>query len=120
MSNWIPTSERLPTREETNGHETVWAVDEHGTHWTWNYVMSPISRFAHPPIAWHAFPRYTPPKPGPTDEECAELLEREAGIGARIAEPTKHWNDEAFALWNLSVRRWFDEVTARIEKEKRK
>lgn len=63
MSTWIPISERLPTREETNGHDTVWAVDERGTHWIWDYVMSPISRFAHPPIAWHAFPRYMPPKP---------------------------------------------------------
>ena len=68
MSTWIQISERLPTREETNGHDNVWAVDERGTHWIWDYVMMPISRFAHPPIAWHAYPRYTPPKPVGPDE----------------------------------------------------
>ena len=104
MSNWILISERMQTREETNGHETVWAVDEHGTHWTWNYGMSPISRFAHPPIAWHAFPRYTPPKPGPTDEEIRLLF-----IGARA----NSWVTE-------DIRRWFVDVTARIEREKGK
>lgn len=43
MSTWIPISERMPTREETNGHDNVWAVDERGTHWIWDYVMMPIS-----------------------------------------------------------------------------
>ena len=101
MSNWIQISERMPAREETNGHETVWAVDERGTHWIWNYVMSPISRFVHPPIAWHAFPRYTPPAPGPTDNECTELIYRITN---------ERWDESA-------VKGWFADVTARIEKE---
>ena len=109
MSTWIPISERLPTREETNGHETVWAVDEHGTHWTWNYVMSPISRFAHPPIAWHAFPRYTPPKPGPTDDECDAIY-------TYVEYIARQGKDEV----RIQLRRWFADVTARIEKEKGK
>ena len=118
MSTWIPISERMPTRED---------ADERGAvAWKWADGTTCTGRFEDggdeddPAVAWHPLPPYTPPKPGPTDEECAELLEREAGIGARIAEPTKHWNDEAFALWNLSVRRWFADVTARIEREKRK
>ena len=104
MSTWIPISERMPTREETDGHDTVWAVDECGTHWIWNYVMSPISRFAHPPIAWHALPRYTPPKPGPTDEEIC-LLSIDARSNPWVAQ---------------DIRRWFADVTARIEKEEGK
>lgn len=102
MSTWIPISERLPTREETNGHDHVCVVDERGTHWIWDYVMMPISRFAHPPIAWHALPRYTPPKPEPTDEEIRLLL-----IGAR----GNSWVAQ-------DIRRWFADVTARIEREK--
>ena len=101
MSTWIPTSERLPTREETNGHDNVWAVDERGTHWIWDYVMMPISRFAHPPIAWHAFPRYTPPKPSPTDNECTELIYRITN---------ERWDESA-------VKGWFADVMARIERE---
>ena len=105
MSTWIQISERLPTREETNGHDNVWAVDERGTHWIWDYVMMPISRFAHPPIAWHACPRYTPPKPGPTDEECDRLcgeVRTAPGYGA-----ARH-----------PVCEWFADVTARIERER--
>ena len=114
MSTWIPTSERLPTREETNGDDNVWAVDERGTHWIWDYVMMPISRFAHPPIAWHAFPRYTPPKPGPTDTECANILHYSALVCANHLDPKDDVpREEQFAM----VRRWFADVTARIEKE---
>ena len=118
MSNWIQISERLPTREDADETgEVVWKWKD-GTLLTAPFDDRDNSDDA--PVAWLPIPKYAPPKPGPTDEECAELLEREAGIGARIAEPTKHWNDEAFALWNLSVRRWFADVTARIEKEKGK
>lgn len=109
MNNWIPISERLPTREETDGHDTVWAVDECGTHWIWNYVMSPISRFAHPPIAWHALPRYTPPKPGPTDDECDAIY-------TYVEYIARQGKDEV----RIQLRRWFADVTARIEKEKGK
>ena len=104
MSNWIPISERMPTREETNGHDHVCAVDERGTHWIWDYVLMPISRFAHQPIAWHALPRYTPPKPGPTDEEIRLLF-----VGAR----GNSWVAQ-------DIRRWFADVTARIEREKKR
>lgn len=115
MSTWIPISERMPTREETNGHDTVWAVDERGTHWIWDYVMSPISRFVHPPIAWHAFPRYTPPKPSPTDTECANLLHYGALVVMNHINPNEDVpRSEQFAM----VRRWFAAVTARIEREK--
>lgn len=104
MSTWIPISERMPTREETNGHDHVCVVDERGTHWIWDYVLMPISRFAHPPIAWHALPRYTPPKPEPTDEEIHLLF-----VGAR----GNSWVAQ-------DIRRWFADVTARIEREEGK
>ena len=42
VSNWILISERMPTREETNGHAHVLAVDERGTHWIWDYVRDII------------------------------------------------------------------------------
>lgn len=115
MSTWIPISERMPTREEANGRDTVWAVDERGTHWIWDYVMSPISRFVHPPIAWHAFPRYTPPKPSPTDTECANLLHYGALVVMNHINPNEDVpRSEQFAM----VRRWFADVTARIERER--
>lgn len=108
MSTWIPTSERLPTREDANEHLTVWAVDEYGTHWAWAFHSSPVSQFAHPPIAWLPHPRYAPPKPGPTDEECERLAK-----------------DIWASRWSASrdtgiptIRRWFADVTARIEREK--
>lgn len=104
MSTWIPISERLPTREDANGHAHVLAVDERGTHWIWDYVMSPISRFAHPPIAWHAFPRYTPPKPRPTDGEIDDLR--------RLLHKRSDYGD--------AILEWFADVTARIEREKGK
>jgi len=104
MSTWIPTSERLPTREDANGHLTVWAVDEYGTHWAWAFHSSPVSQFAHPPIAWLPHPRYAPPKPGPTDTECKELIYRITN---------EAWDESA-------VMEWFADVTARIEREKGK
>lgn len=104
MSTWIPISERLPTREDANEHLTVWAVDEYGTHWAWAFHSSPVSQFAHPPIAWHALPRYTPPKPEPTDTECKELIYRITN---------EAWDESA-------VMEWFADVTARIEREKGK
>ena len=111
MSTWIPISERLPTREDANGHITVWAVDEYGTHWAWAFASSPISRFAHPPIAWLPHPRYTPPKPGPTDEECEELW--------RIVRPLP---SQSYVIPNFysRLRDWFAAVTARIEREEGK
>ena len=107
MSTWIPTSERLPTREDANEHLTVWAVDEYGTHWAWAFHSSPVSQFAHPPIAWLPHPRYAPPKPGPTDEELDALLNQLAS-----AHGTSYPRRIA--------RDWFANVTARIEREKGK
>ena len=107
MSTWIPISERMPTREETNGHDHVCAVDERGTHWIWDYVLMPISRFAHQPIAWHALPRYTPPKPEPTDEELDALLNQLASAHG-TSYPRRIAHD------------WFADVTARIEREKKR
>lgn len=115
MSTWIPISERLPTREDANEHLTVWAVDEYGTHWAWAFHSSPVSQFAHPPIAWLPHPRYAPPKPGPTDTECANILHYSALACANHLDPKDDVpRSEQFAM----VRRWFADVTARIEREK--
>ena len=104
MSNWILISERMPTREDANEHLTVWAVDEYGTHWAWAFHSSPVSQFAHPPIAWLPHPRYAPPKPGPTDDECDAFAFILDCITSR---------DQL----SVEARRWFADVTARIEKE---
>ena len=100
MSTWIPISERLPTRED---------ADERGdVVWKWTHGGTSAARFNLRPedaVAWLPLPRYTPPKPGPTDEEIRMLF----CIFARR-------NSWAFK----DIRRWFDEVTARIEREKGK
>lgn len=101
MSNWILISERMPTREQANGHIHVWAVDERGRHWIWAYVMMPVSRLARPPIAWHALPRYTPPAPGPTEKECDKII-------ALLSSESER-DDEL-----QGIRDWFADVTARI------
>ena len=109
LPQWIPISERMPTREDANGHLTVWAVDEYGTHWAWAFHSSPVSQFAHPPIAWLPHPRYAPPKPGPTDDECDAIY-------TYVEYIARQGKDEV----RIQLRRWFADVTARIEREKGK
>lgn len=97
MSTWIPISERMPTREDADERgEVVWKWADGTTH---------TGRFDEDPaVAWLPLPRYTPPKPGPTKEECARLITL------------------VFEVWDreMEVRRWFADVTARIEREKGK
>ena len=61
MSNWIPISERLPTRED---------ADERGeVVWRWADGTTCTGRFDDrgdeddPVVAWLPLPRYMPPKP---------------------------------------------------------
>ncbi len=105
MSTWIPISEHLPTRED---------ADERGeVVWRWADGTTCTGRFEDsgdeddPAVAWLPLPRYTPPKPGPTDEELDALLNQLAS-----AHGTSYPRRIA--------RDWFAEVTARIEKEKAK
>ena len=105
MSTWIPISERLPTRED---------ADERGeVVWRWADGTTCTGRFDDrgdeddPAVAWLPLPRYTSPKPGPTDAECDRLcgeVRTAPGYGA-----ARHL-----------VCEWFADVTARIEKEKAK
>ena len=103
MNDWIPISERMPTRED---------ADERGeVVWKWADGTTCTGRFEDggeeqdPAVAWLPLPPYTPPKPGPTDEEIRMLF----SIFARR-------NSWAFK----DIRRWFADVTARIEREKGK
>ena len=105
MSNWIPVSERLPTRED---------ADERGeVVWRWADWTTCTGRFDDrgdeddPAVAWLPLPRYTSPKPGPTDAECDRLcgeVRTAPGYGA-----ARHL-----------VCEWFADVTARIEREQEK
>lgn len=61
MSNWIPVSERMPTRED---------ADERGeVVWRWADGTTCTGRFEDsgdeddPAVAWLPLPRYMPPKP---------------------------------------------------------
>ena len=114
MSNWIPISERLPTRED---------ADELGeVVWKWADSIAMIARWDEAlcdpqPVAWHPLPPYTPPKPGPTDTECANILHYSALACMNHLDPKDDVPlEEQFAM----VRRWFADVTARIEREKGK
>lgn len=102
MNDWIPISERLPTRED---------ADERGeVVWKWADGTTCTGRFDDsgdeddPAVAWLPLPPYTPPKPGPTDTECKELIYRITN---------EAWDESA-------VMEWFADVTARIEREKGK
>ena len=104
MSTWIPISERMPTRED---------ADELGeVVWKWADSIAMIARWDEAlcdpqPVAWHPLPRYTPPKPGPTDEELDALLNQLASAHGK-SYPRRITRD------------WFADVTARIEREKKR
>ena len=100
MNNWIPISERLPTREDAdNRGKVLWAYPDGVV--TVGDFDSPYSN--EHGDGWMPLPPYTPPKPGPTDEEIRMLF----SIFARR-------NSWAFK----DIRRWFADVTARIEGER--
>lgn len=105
MSTWIPISEHLPTRED---------ADERGeVVWKWADGVTCTGRFDEDPaVAWLPLPRYTPPKPGPTDEECKSLWNVTAPLkgGTEVPIMRDYVPDR--------MRRWFADVTARIEREK--
>lgn len=112
MSNWVPISERLPTRED---------ADELGNVlWTWGDGLADVGAFDGLDktfVAWMSIPPYTPPKPGPTNTECANILHYSALACMNHLDPKDDVPlEEQFAM----VRRWFAEVTARIEREKAK
>lgn len=103
MSNWIPFTgpgRRMPTREDADEREEVIWKFADGATITDRYDHRPNER----PVAWLPMPPYVPPKAGPTDEEIRLLF-----VGAR----GNSWVAQ-------DIRRWFADVTARIEREKRK
>lgn len=107
MSAWIPISERLPTREDADEHEQVvvkFSDDGPAVTYPYEFKNTPPDEWMYPPVAWLPLPPYTPPKPGPTDEEIRLLF-----VGAR----GNSWVAQ-------DIRRWFADVTARIEKERAK
>ncbi len=112
MSNWIPVSERMPTREDADETgEVVWKWKD-GTLLTAPFDDRDNSDDA--PVAWLPIPRYTPPKPGPTNTECANILHYSALACMNHLDPKDDVPlEEQFAM----VRRWFADVTARIERE---
>ena len=99
MSTWIPISERLPTREDADERGYVlWAHRDGAVGvWLWDARETTAA-------AWAPVPPYTPPKPGPTDTECKELIYRITN---------EAWDESA-------VMEWFADVTARIEREGRR
>lgn len=101
MSNWIPVSERMPTREDGDEYGNVLWKSPDGI----TYAMKFSHSGGDSAVAWMPIPPYTPPKPGPTDEEIRMLF----SIFARR-------NSWAFK----DIRRWFADVTAQIEREKEK
>ncbi len=102
MSNWIPVSERMPTREDADETGNVLKRWKNGdiAPGPWNTKPETGSTY----VAWMPIPPYTPPKPGPTDNECTELIYRITN---------ERWDESA-------VKGWFADVTARIEREKGK
>ena len=114
MTNWIPISERMPTREDADEHEQVvvkFSDDGPAVTYPYEFKNTPPDEWMYPPVAWLPLPRYTPPKPGPTDEECEELW--------RIVRPLP---SQSYVIPNFysRLRDWFADVTARIEREKGK
>ncbi len=109
MTNWIPVSERLPTREDADDSWYVlWAHRDGAVGvWLWDARETTAA-------AWAPVPPYTPPKPGPTNTECANILHYSALACMNHLDPKDDVPlEEQFAM----VRRWFADVTARIEKE---
>lgn len=104
MNDWIPISERLPTREDADEYGLV-RYQNHKVRWMGLWNGSRVEYDNEPATHWHSLPPYTPPRPGPTDEEIRMLF----SIFARR-------NSWAFK----DIRRWFADVTARIEREKGK
>ena len=105
MSTWIPISERMPTREDADERgEVVWKWAD-GT--TCTGRLEDSGDEDDPAVAWLPLPPYTPPKPGPTDEELDALLNQLAS--AHGTSYPRH-----------IARDWFADVTARIEREKGK
>ena len=101
MSNWIPVSERMPTREDADERgEVVWKWADGGT-CTGRFDEDP------PPVAWLPVPPYTPPKPGPTDDECDAIFTYVEYIARQGREEVR-----------IRLRAWFADVTARIERER--
>jgi len=102
MSTWIPISERMPTREDADEYGNVlWKSPDDIP-----YVMKFSHSGGDSAVAWLPLPRYTPPKPGPTNAELNDLV-------AAVMRLPQGGSAEA-------LRRWFADVTARIEKEKGK
>ena len=111
MSNWIPISERMPTREDGDEYGNVLWKPPVGL----PYAMKFSHSGGDSAVAWMPLPPYTPPKPGPTDTECANILHYSALACMNHLDPKDDVPlEEQFAM----VRRWFADVTARIEKEK--
>ena len=107
MSNWIQISERMPTREDADETgEVVWKWKD-GTLLTAPFDDRDNSDDA--PVAWLPIPKYAPPKPGPTDDECDAIY-------TYVEYIARQGKDEV----RIQLRRWFADVTARIEKEKGK
>jgi len=112
MTNWIPVSERHPTAEDADDTGMVAARLWDGVTTTeaWQIVAVPKSAY----VAFCPLPRYTPPKAGPTDTECANILHYSALVCMNHLSPKDDVpREEQFAM----VRRWFADVTARIERE---
>ena len=104
MNDWIPISERLPTREDAdNRGKVLWAYPDGVV--TVGDFDSPYSN--EHGDGWMPLPPYAPPKPGPTDDECDRLC------GAVRTAP-------GYGSARHLVCEWFADVTARIEKEKGK
>ena len=104
MNDWIPISERLPTREDAdNRGKVLWAYPDGVV--TVGDFDSPYSN--EHGDGWMPLPPYTPPKPGPTDEELDALLNQLASAHGK-SYPRRITRD------------WFADVTARIEREKGK
>jgi hypothetical protein len=106
MSTWIQISERLPTREDADEYGLV-RYQNHKVRWMGLWNGSRVEYDNEPATHWHSLPPYTPPRPGPTDEECDAFAFILDCITSR---------DQ----FSVEARRWFADVTARIEREKGK
>lgn len=109
MSNWIPVSERLPTREDADEHGLV-RYQSYRARWVGLWNGSRVEYDNEPATHWHSLPPYTPPELMPTNEECDQLAQ---DIWA------SRWS-AARDTGTPVIRAWFADVTARIEREKGK
>ena len=106
MNDWIPISERMPTREDAdNRGKVLWAYPDGVV--TVGDFDSPYSN--EHGDGWMPLPPYAPPKPGPTDDECDAIY-------TYVEYIARQGKDEV----RIQLRRWFADVTARIEREKGK